>query len=144
MPWRAAATYILILCISCNMLACSSRPTIRPAKYTISYGQGTDTVHALTSDGSEVWHTDIHQDSESEITDVIAGKDLVYVVSAGKPSTPDSYVAALRISDGKILWQSKPGLAILSLKEEGVIVYISRYLAKTTEKLRVSDGMPTQ
>ncbi len=144
MPWRTATTYILLLCIACSMLACSSQPTIRPTKYTISYGQGTDTVHALAGDGSEVWHTDIPQDSESEIMDVIAGKDLVYVVSAGKPSTPDSYVAALRISDGKILWQSKPGLAILSVKEQGDIVYISRYLAKTTEKLRVSDGTPTQ
>ncbi len=144
MPWRTATTYILLLCIACSILACSSQPSVRPAKYTISYGQGTDTVHALVSDGSEVWHTDIPQDSESEIMDVIAGKDLVYVVSAGKPSTPDSYLAALRISDGLILWQSKPGLAILSVKEQGDIVYISRYLAKTTEKLRVSDGTPTQ
>ena len=141
---RSAATYILLLFIACSILACSSQPTVRPAKYTISYGQGTDTVHALTSAGSEVWHTDISQDSESEIMDVIAGKNLVYVISAGKPSTRDSYVAALRISDGKILWQSKPGLAILSLKEQGDIVYISRYLAKTTEKLRVSDGTPTR
>jgi outer membrane protein assembly factor BamB len=144
MPWRTAATYILMLFMACSVLACSSQPIVRPAKYTISYGQGTDTVHALTSDGSEVWHTDIPQDSESEITGVIAGKDLVYVVSAGKPSTTDSYAAVLRISNGKILWQSKPGLAILSLNEEGDMVYISRYLAKTTEKLRVSDGMPTQ
>jgi outer membrane protein assembly factor BamB len=144
MPWRTAATYILILFFSCSMLACSSQPTVRPVKYTISYGQSMDTVRALANDGSEVWHTDIPQDSESEIIVVIAGKDLVYVVSAGKPSTPDSYVAALRISDGKILWQSKPGLAILSVKEQGDIVYISRYLAKTTEKLRVSDGTPTQ
>jgi hypothetical protein len=129
---------VLLVLIAIGIGSCAS--PAKPAKYVITYGQSNNTVHALASDGNEIWQTAIPQDSESEITDTVLGKENLYVISGGKVSAGDWYVTALHISDGATLWRTPTGVYIESVTEEGNTVYV--YRMGTIDQFRVSDGNP--
>jgi len=119
---------------------CESTTTALPPADHFVIIPSSSAVAGVAHNGREVWRTHIGEDSESAIVSpLVIGQANVYVSSGGKPSSADWYVAALRKTDGKQVWQSKTELMIDNVTETNGVVTVHRHYGPD-DSYRASDG----